>query len=48
VSEEKDMLLGDLIELDTDGTIKAGGIMNRATISLGIHEGRCATRQLCR
>ena len=34
VSESKDMLLGDMIELDVDGTIKAGGVMNRATISL--------------
>ena len=34
VSEAKDMLLGDMIELDVDGTIKAGGVMNRATISL--------------
>ncbi|MEZ4757200.1 MAG: trigger factor [Flavobacteriales bacterium] len=34
VSEDKDMLLGDMIELEADGTIKAGGIMNRATISL--------------
>ena len=34
VSEAKDMLLGDMIELDVDGTIKAGGEMNRATISL--------------
>jgi trigger factor len=34
VSEAKDMLLGDMIELDVDGTIKTGGVMNRATISL--------------
>jgi trigger factor len=34
VSADKDMLLGDMIELEADGTIKAGGIMNRATISL--------------
>ena len=34
VSEDKDMLLGDMIELNVDGTIKEGGIMNRATISL--------------
>jgi trigger factor len=33
-SEEKDMLLGDMIELNADGTIKEGGIMNRATMSL--------------
>jgi len=34
VSEEKDMLLGDMIELNADGTIKQGGIMNRSTMSL--------------
>ncbi|MBK6341371.1 MAG: trigger factor [Flavobacteriales bacterium] len=34
VSSEKDMLLGDMIELNADGTIKEGGIMHRATISL--------------
>jgi len=34
VSEGMDMLLGDMIELEADGTIKAGGIMHRATISL--------------
>jgi trigger factor len=34
VSGEKDMLLGDLIELEADGTIKEGGIMNRTTMSL--------------
>ena len=34
VSEAKDMLLGDMIELAPDGSIKEGGIMNRATISL--------------
>lgn len=33
-SEDKDMLLGDMIELNADGTIKEGGIMHRATISL--------------
>ena len=34
ISEGKDMLLGDMIELDADGSIKVGGIMHRATISL--------------
>jgi trigger factor len=34
VSGDKDMLLGDLIELNADGSIKEGGIMNRATMSL--------------
>ena len=31
---DKDMLLGDLIELDETGAIKPGGLMNRTTISL--------------
>lgn len=31
---DKDMLLGDLIELDEEGAIKPGGLMNRTTISL--------------
>jgi trigger factor len=34
VSGEKDMLLGDMIELNAEGSIKEGGIMHRATISL--------------
>ncbi|MBL8011626.1 MAG: hypothetical protein JNJ64_13565 [Flavobacteriales bacterium] len=33
-AEGKDMLLGDLIELDATGAIKPGGLMNRTTISL--------------
>ena len=33
-SEDKDMLLGDMIELNADSSIKEGGIMNRTTISL--------------
>jgi trigger factor len=33
-SEQNDMLLGDMIELNADGSIKEGGIMHRATISL--------------
>ena len=33
-SEDNDMLVGDLIELDATGAIKAGGLMNRTTISL--------------
>jgi len=33
-SGDKDMLLGDMIELNADGTIKEGGIMHRATMSL--------------
>ncbi len=34
VAGDKDMLLGDLIELDETGAIKPGGLMNRTTISL--------------
>lgn len=34
VSAEKDMLLGDMIERNADGTIKEGGIMNRTSMSL--------------
>ncbi len=37
---DKDMVLGDLIELDANGKIKEGGMMNRTTISLGRHGGR--------
>ncbi len=33
-SGDKDMLLGDLIELDAAGAIVPGGLMNRTTISL--------------
>ncbi len=33
-SEHNDMLLGDMIELNADGSIKEGGIMHRATMSL--------------
>lgn len=32
--EEKDMVLGDLIELDATGAIQAGGLMNRTTITV--------------
>jgi trigger factor len=31
--DEKDMVIGDLIELDEAGGIKAGGLMNRTTIT---------------
>lgn len=34
VSAEKDMLLGDAIELDATGAIKPGGLMNRTSMSL--------------
>ena len=43
VSEGKDMLLGDMIELNADGGIKEGGILHRATISLEFLED-AATR----
>lgn len=45
VSEANDMLLGDMIELNADGSIKEGGIMHRATISLEYLEDQ-ATRDL--
>jgi trigger factor len=45
VAGDKDMLLGDLIELAGDGTIKPGGLMNRTTISLEYIKDD-ATRQL--
>lgn len=41
---EKDMVLGDLIELDETGGIKAGGLMNRTTITMEDLED-AATRQ---
>lgn len=44
-SEQNDMLLGDMIELNADGTIKEGGIMHRATISLEYLEDQ-TTRDL--
>ncbi|MBP6572989.1 MAG: trigger factor [Flavobacteriales bacterium] len=34
VSEANDMVIGDMIELNADGSTKEGGIMNRTTISL--------------
>ncbi|MCW5899348.1 MAG: trigger factor [Flavobacteriales bacterium] len=43
-SGDKDMLLGDMIELDADGNILEGGILNRATISLEYLED-AATRE---
>ncbi len=44
-SEANDMLLGDMIELNVDGTIKEGGIMHRATVSLEYLED-VGTKQL--
>lgn len=43
-SEDKDLLVGDLIELDATGAIKPGGIMNRTTIGLEYMKDE-ATRQ---
>lgn len=34
LSGPNDMLLGDMIELNADGSVREGGIMNRATISV--------------
>jgi trigger factor len=45
-SEGKDMLLGDMIELNADGTIKEGGIMHRSTISLEFLEDEAARQAL--
>lgn len=45
IAGDKDMLLGDLIELDETGAIKPGGLMNRTTISLEYLKDE-ATRQL--
>ena len=45
IAGDKDLLLGDIIELDETGAIKPGGIMNRTTISLEYLKDD-ATRQL--
>ncbi len=45
VSEATDMLLGDLVGLNDDGTVKEGGLMGRTTISLEFLKDE-ATRQL--
>ncbi|MCB0771788.1 MAG: trigger factor [Flavobacteriales bacterium] len=34
IAGAKDMVIGDLIELEEDGTIKAGGLMNRTTVTV--------------
>ncbi len=44
VTDEKDMVIGDLIELDSTGEIKVGGLMNRTTITPADVED-AATRQ---
>lgn len=46
ISESKDMLLGDMIELNADGSIKEGGIMHRATMSLEFIEDEAARNSL--
>jgi trigger factor len=46
ISEANDMLLGDMIELNADGSIKEGGIMHRATMSLEFIEDEAACNSL--
>lgn len=46
VSGPNDMLLGDMIELNADGTVKEGGIMNRSTISLEFIEDAATKESL--
>ena len=46
VSEEKDMLFGDLIELNEEGEIKEGGIMSTSTISLEFVEDDATKKSL--
>ncbi len=46
ISEARDMLLGDMIQLNADDTIQEGGIMNRATISLEYLEDEAARESL--
>ena len=46
VSADKDMLLGDMIELDADGSIKEGGIMNRTSMSLEFIEDEASKAAL--
>ena len=45
LSEAKDMLLGEMIELNAEGAIKEGGVMHKATVSLEYLEDE-ATRVL--
>lgn len=42
LSADKDMLLGDMIELKADGSIKEGGIMNRTSMSLEFIEDQAS------
>lgn len=46
VSEGRDMLLGDLIETNEDGTPKEGGLMGRTTISLEFLKDEGTRQQL--
>jgi len=46
VSESKDMLLGDLIELDAEGNVQEGGLMARATTSLEFLEDKATVKKL--
>ncbi|MBX2974160.1 MAG: trigger factor [Flavobacteriales bacterium] len=46
VSADKDMLLGDMIELNVDGSIKEGGIMNRTSMSLEFIEDEASKAAL--
>tara|TARA_B100000508_G_scaffold48272_1_gene37516 strand:- start:64928 stop:66289 length:1362 start_codon:yes stop_codon:yes gene_type:complete len=43
---EKDMVLGQFVELDEDGKIKEGGIMNSSTISLEFIEKKTVKKKL--
>jgi trigger factor len=43
---EKDMVMGQFVELDEDGNIKEGGIMNSATISLEFIEKSKVKKEL--
>ncbi|MEO8591493.1 MAG: trigger factor [Flavobacteriales bacterium] len=45
-SGANDMLLGDMIELNEDGSVKEGGIMNRATISVEFIEDEATKNSL--
>ena len=45
-SGDKDMVLGDLIELNAEGNIKEGGLMARATTSLEFVEDKATVKSL--
>lgn len=46
VSEDNDMVLGELIELDEEGNIKEGGLMAKATSSLEFLEDKPTVKKL--